>query len=355
MGRAEDLFGRLESQGLAAIDEMFAARQNEEAFLEFKTSNGNGKGNKLDDKDRSNLAKVLSGFANSDGGLVIWGIGTGRGGGGNDGASERRPVEDCQRFSAWIDGAVSGLTLPGVFGVRSIPILESNELSKGYVATLIPASLAGPHQERGTGAYYARVGSNFQPVSHSLLAGMFGRRPQPSVNVTYMVQEGFAKYKEGPVLECNVGVILNNPTGVIAREPYVSWNAHSLSRTKSKFEPFNPEGSFNERWQLSAPVDSRVGSCLAYEKFRLAPFSHQMPLFFHLELRPAMFSDAEITITCGCVDAAPFQDLWRVYFDQVSAICTRVNAPHRREDIPAEDIRKILGIDKSRLSWGKTR
>src|SRR5690242_12152620 len=74
MGRAEDLSARLSSGGEAAIDELIQERQSEELFLDFKRSSDNGSGTRLSDTDRGNLARAISGFGNSEGGVVVWGV-----------------------------------------------------------------------------------------------------------------------------------------------------------------------------------------------------------------------------------------------------------------------------------------
>jgi hypothetical protein len=74
MGRAEDLFKRLCDLGETAIDELFYDRQSEELFLDFKRSANGGKGQRLHQDDRKNLAKAISGFGNSEGGVIVWGV-----------------------------------------------------------------------------------------------------------------------------------------------------------------------------------------------------------------------------------------------------------------------------------------
>lgn len=74
MGRAEDLFERIQRDGVAAIETLIAERASEELFLEFKQSADDGQGNRFHDRDRGNLRKAISGFANSEGGVLIWGV-----------------------------------------------------------------------------------------------------------------------------------------------------------------------------------------------------------------------------------------------------------------------------------------
>ncbi len=73
MGRAEDLYTTLVRDGEAAIDDMIARRQTEELFLDFKRSSDRGAGKRLSPDDRENLARAISGFGNSEGGVIVWG------------------------------------------------------------------------------------------------------------------------------------------------------------------------------------------------------------------------------------------------------------------------------------------
>lgn len=75
MSRAEDIFQKLVYFGEDAIDEYIVNMQTEELFLDFKQAISIGKnGTTLHKDDRKNLAKCISGFGNSEGGVVIWGL-----------------------------------------------------------------------------------------------------------------------------------------------------------------------------------------------------------------------------------------------------------------------------------------
>ena len=47
MTRAEDIFKKIESEGMGYIEELIKDRQSEELFLDFKRSSDDGKGAKL--------------------------------------------------------------------------------------------------------------------------------------------------------------------------------------------------------------------------------------------------------------------------------------------------------------------
>ena len=64
-------------------------RQEENLHLDFKTLSGPGLSAS---DDRHNFAKALSGFANSDGGIVVWGVDARKNADGIDCVTELKPV-----------------------------------------------------------------------------------------------------------------------------------------------------------------------------------------------------------------------------------------------------------------------
>ena len=75
MSRAEDIFEKLIYFGEDAIDEFILNRQTEELFMDFKQAASDGKSMRsLHPNDRRNLAKAISAFGNSEGGVLVWGV-----------------------------------------------------------------------------------------------------------------------------------------------------------------------------------------------------------------------------------------------------------------------------------------
>jgi|CXWL01.1.fsa_nt_gi hypothetical protein len=181
MGRAEDLFERIIEGGESVIDALIHDRVSEELFLDFKRSSDAGAGNSLSQNDRNNLSKAISGFGNSEGGVIVWGVECKDRADIGDVPEKKLPVELPTRFVSRLEGAVSGCTVPPHPGVRHIAIPSSSDAQKGFVATLIPSSHLAPHQTVVSSQYYMRAGSNFLPVPHAVLQGLFGRRPHAAI------------------------------------------------------------------------------------------------------------------------------------------------------------------------------
>ena len=75
MSRAEDIFEKLIYFGEDAIDEFILNRQTEELVMDFKQAASDGKSMRsLHPNDRRNLAKAISAFGNSEGGVLVWGV-----------------------------------------------------------------------------------------------------------------------------------------------------------------------------------------------------------------------------------------------------------------------------------------
>ena len=106
MGRSDDLFDRIITAGEAGIDAFISDRQSEELYLDFKRSADQGAANKLAQHDRQNLAKAISGFGNSEGGVIVWGVDCRNLGASGDVATAKFPINNPTRFKSWLEGAV---------------------------------------------------------------------------------------------------------------------------------------------------------------------------------------------------------------------------------------------------------
>ena len=185
MSRAEDIFQKLIYFGEDAIDEFIINQQTEELFLDFKQAVSIGKNYVTLHRDyRKNLSKAISGFGNSEGGVILWGVECSRDIEVGDVAKAKIKVKNVYRFLSWLENAISGCTIPSHNKVRN-HIICADENGDGYIATYIPRCEIAPLMSTNNGAIYVRSGSNNVPAPYSVIAGMFGRRPQPNVELIF--------------------------------------------------------------------------------------------------------------------------------------------------------------------------
>ena len=183
-------------------------------------------GAKLEEDDKKNLAKAVSGFANSGGGVLIWGI--------EDKSISPKPIVDAHYFVSSLLELAPQVTDPIVQDIDGNWIPSDDESEHlGFGIVFIPESLLPPHrvilkQKELKNHYYIRSGELFVPASHTQLEDMFGRRPKPILTLSTKIEivntsssGRYKKYKLYVILG-----IENNGRGS-AKSPFLSVEVHS--------------------------------------------------------------------------------------------------------------------------------
>lgn len=299
--RAHKLFSELESQGAAYLETLYTERKSEELFLDYKRVTTASSARSLSNSDRDNLKKALSGFSNSEGGVILWGLETEK----NEGGERLKFPEgfsDSENFVSLIEDAISGCTVPPVPGVRSIRIPQIGDSSKGFVATLVPASLIAPHQTTDDArAYFMRTGSSFQRVPHGVLAGMFGRRPNATLSMNCRVTRYATSRGEPGSISVTFELSLANSSSVVASDAYISWSAKELGTDYSELRSRIDDVPL---WHLNQP-NVKHGSALAAVSHRLAPYSKYTVLSIEMKLYGEIVNGIDIDIFYGCEGSTP--------------------------------------------------
>jgi hypothetical protein len=143
MGRAEDLFLRIKDGGASEIDKMVAEPVVEELFLDYKRAATLAPFAKLDPSDSKNFSKAIAGFANSEGGIIVWGVDCRQTPPHGDIPTNKCPITNPVAFKTLLDNAVSGRTLPAHPGVENIALLIEGQ-TDGFVVTHIPIGMHVP-------------------------------------------------------------------------------------------------------------------------------------------------------------------------------------------------------------------
>jgi hypothetical protein len=304
MGRPEDIFERLKVQGESAIDELIITRQAEELYLDFKRSTDLGGGSKLHDTDRANFAKAISGFGNSEGGVIVWGVDASKDLDGADVARAKVPLRNATRFASWLQGLVSGCTLPPHQEVHTVPL--SNHNGEGFAASLIKRSNHAPHQSVVDYKYYLRAGSSFYPATHSFIAGMFGRRPQPRLIHNFGIYaasrtpslKGADGEEIGHGISLALEILISNKSPAIAKDVFVSAKLVAPGPNCQRwFE--NP----SDGWIKHKTVLDQTVSVIAQDGVKVAPETIVCPLIARVVLIPPFTQGLWITANYGCEGA----------------------------------------------------
>jgi hypothetical protein len=171
--------------------------------------------------DRRNFAKALSAFANSDGGLIVWGIDCRKGPTGADVASSLLPIGNVRAVLSRLTSLTGDATSPVVPGVQHRIVYETTDT--GYVLTWVPPSERGPHMAMlGEGRYFKRSGDRFYQLEHFDLEDMFGRRARPDLQVVVTpMSDGASSGMHGRSADLKAVVSLLNRGRGVAKFPFV--------------------------------------------------------------------------------------------------------------------------------------
>jgi hypothetical protein len=212
------------------IHKFISSMQEENLTLDFKTISNANLTNK---DDKRNLAKSISGFANSSGGLVIWGVEAKKNKQGIDCARGLKEIENIRLFLSRLNEFTGMAVSPIVDDVQH-RIIETSP-NKGIAITCIPESVSGPHMAKmGEDRYYKRSGDSFYRLEHFDLEDMFGRRPRPELELSTRIN--------GSGLNVKIIIGIKNVGRGSAKAPYIAFGV-SLP---FKLNIYGLDGNYNE-------------------------------------------------------------------------------------------------------------
>lgn len=203
------LSDQFDALDLNTINSYLTSQQEEHLHLDFKILN---KPDLSHADDKKNLAKASSGFANSNGGLIVWGIDARKNLQGIDCASGTQEIEPLTLLVARLNELTSRATDPPVDGVRHKSIVSSG--NRGFAVTLVPESESGPHMAKlGEDRYYKRSGDTFYKMEHFDLEDMFGRRKKPKLSLEVRI-----------IRPSEIVIGIKNEGRGTAKAPYLSFS-----------------------------------------------------------------------------------------------------------------------------------
>lgn len=251
-----------------------------------------------------------------------------------DVAAAKVKIQNPRRFKSWLEGAVSGLTVPPHPAVRHTVIEDDS--GNGFVVTHIPKSYLVPHQCLRPIQFYMRVGSNFEPVPYGVLAGMFGRPPHPVI--FHMWSAPPAELRGDNVARFRVGLLLTNRSTAIARDVYLSVTIippGANSRIAVEFPDL-------QNWSANQAFGC-ITQVLANETFRLAPHVVVQPLLLSFLLVPPFPERLYMKITTGCAGSPVKEFIQRLSSEELQASYDEFVAHYQSEEARRAFARRVVG------------
>jgi hypothetical protein len=171
--------------------------REEDLHLEFKQKVDRRIG-VVDEKDRAAFSEALSGFANADGGVLIFGVATRKTPDGPDRADGLKAITDVGRFRTGLMELILQTVQPSVDGVRIETVPSDSDATVGYVKCLIPDSDKPPHRAMHAGReYYRRATNGMRRMEHYELEDTFGRRLRPLLRLGVNFSQAGNPAREG--------------------------------------------------------------------------------------------------------------------------------------------------------------
>ena len=177
-------FVDLREYSQADIQSLIDNNVEESIHLDFKDSRALEKS----DKKKEDISKDVSAFANSDGGIIVYGISE-----RNHCAGSLSFVDGGTFTKEWLEQVINSKVFERVEGVQIFPVRFDGDLKKTVYVVKIPRSTRAPHM-CSDHKYYRRYGTTSVPMEEYEVRDLFYR-----VNKAILDIEGIYLYKNDSV------------------------------------------------------------------------------------------------------------------------------------------------------------
>ena len=291
----------------------------EDLHLDCKILSG---GDSFNRDDRKNLAKAVSGFANSDGGLLVWGVDARPSGSGADVVLRLMPITNCSVAYSDLQSLTGKAVSPLVAGVehRMIELKDGS----GFLVTFVPRSDTAPHMAcLGEARYFKRSGDSFYRMEHFDLEDMFGRRAHPKIEfllspfANMPSRASLSRGGQRSVVVYFVLALANAGRG-IARFPYLrirtiepfSVSPHGLDGNGHNGLPLRPKLASDREWYVFAGgindvihSDTIMNVALIKIGFTEGELLPDLRVEYSLSAEGQQLNSSEVTIDSGMIYA----------------------------------------------------
>lgn len=223
------LFERLKTEGYTVINELVSTKAQENVSLEFKLKSNKANG-ELSRDDRATLGIALSAFANSSGGLLIWGVEATKGADGMDCAQTEHAIVNIALFKSAVSRAVGELLMPRHDGIFVEAIEHPKKKGTGFLAVWVERSERRPHRSeaRDDKRYYKRSGDSSFIMEHYDIEDAFNRIGLVDLDLVFGAPTRSEAESVNPLsvrYRCSLDFLLENRSALSGCAPYL-WIDH---------------------------------------------------------------------------------------------------------------------------------
>ena len=152
------------------------------------------------------LGKAICGFANSEGGVIVFGLDARSPGKYDpDLIQGEIPVPDVLATQSRVEALVGDLVEPMVQGVVTAAVPDGPGSRSGFLLVSVPPTDGPPCRSRADLRFYQRITSGTYPMEYHQIADMFGRRRRPVLKL-FLQEIGTASDYGNPIRQFVIGI-----------------------------------------------------------------------------------------------------------------------------------------------------
>ena len=182
----------------ADIQALIADGVEQSIHLDFKAAPALDK----NEKKKEEIAKDVSSFANSDGGIIVYGI------------TEKNHCADSLSFidgnaftKEWLEQIINSKINKKIEGVQIFPVRFDNDVAKTVYVVKIPRSSSAPHMSSDN-RYYRRYNFNSVPMEEYEVRDLFYRKNKSHLRISnyFFIKKDHKRDDDKCVLEFNASI-----------------------------------------------------------------------------------------------------------------------------------------------------
>lgn len=157
----------------------------EDSWLECKEKTDSSDGI-LSKDDAVNFAKAISGFANTEGGVLVFGLKARREEGGMDIVQGIESIRGIRLFESKLRENEALIVERPVSGIEYKIIYTDKMNDEGLLVVYIPDSFNTPHRSLKDHKFYLRAGGNFVSAPLSIIESLFLKKMKPDLELDFV-------------------------------------------------------------------------------------------------------------------------------------------------------------------------
>lgn len=224
-------FYNFEKYSIEDINNLIKNEVEEETHLDYKAAGALDK----DDKKRAEITKDVSAFANSDGGIIVYGVLE-----KDHKPQEITPINVRVFTKEWLENIIQQIQ-PRIEDIKIYPI-RIDDLGQSLYVVKIPRSSNAPHMAKDK-RYYRRFNFKSEPMDDYEVKDLYNRVSTPKLKI-----ENCAFFKsaenENEVIYNLIAAITNNGNRVCETYKLNFYINNAMFCSNISYRPFEVKNSF---------------------------------------------------------------------------------------------------------------